>query len=886
MPQAPLEINAFEGGITDNFLDCRANQYQKADNLLVKNNKKFETRFGTRIYDATMYQTPAGNSRVGSMVLFNEELFFQSGRGFYWQDSSWQTVTGPSSNPFFPSNATTDYASYAIWNNHLIAASSSLAWPQKFYLDNNSSYKVRNAGLPSVTLTALYELANQIKAKFNAHIASAIHTTAIDATNQVTSPDAYDPVSLWTLAVELITDYTAHNADANLSSAWAYHAAQQTGTKLLTSSTRPNSLSELKALLDDIKAKYNSHDSDATAHSSGSTQQVSKVSAPTLSSAGGTGSTYIYTFVPYYSYYVGSVFYEDFGPSVQVTISNVGTPNTNTITISNIPTIANGTTQNWDTSNIKWKIYRTKDAGTTSYYLSEVTNGTTSTTDTTADSSLNTLLQIYTSGGVLDNDPPPPCKYVTVAGDVTWYGHCFEDGQTKKSRIRPSVKFDPDSCPASNGFDIEGELIGLSAVGIFPIAFEKTGRIYRIEGQKDELGVGVIERREIAKNVILTSNNSIVQTIDGIYFSATTGFYFTDGTRVIKISDSWNDTYSEIVETATQKNRIWGKYDGLSNRIYWCVQQDSSSTDNDKIYVLDLSWGLRPDPNGITDSAEATFTTITPSTNSWSPCCIAIDGSGNLTVADRRGYLFKFDENKFSDPRVNTAANPSTWYEAAITWDYRGPAFNAGTNNVKKIAGFLSVVLENQSSLSLQMSSQVDNSGIFDAMDEIRSRGNVVWGDIDAPPWLSSERDPVWLYFPLIIEKRRFSARPMRFMYRQVRMTNSNTVIIRSDDYAAGTVSGTVMTLSGTDDLPDDLSDYTIAFENDSYVRTYAITSWTATTVTFTDSLSLAPQGANKKWVIKGTRKNERMNLVAYSLNYDLLSDSHKPYRGDTSGNA
>lgn len=885
MPQAPLEINEFDGGITDNYLDCRANQYQKADNLLVKNNKKFETRYGTTIYDSTMYQTPAGNSRVGAMVLFGDELFYQSGRGLYYQTSSWQTITGAGSNPFFPSNATTDFASFAIWNNHLIASSSSLSWPQKFYLDNNSVYKVRNAGLPSITLTALYELANQIKSKFNAHIASAIHTTAVDSTNQVTSPDAYDPVSLWTLAMELITDYTAHNADANLASAWAYHAAQQSGTKLLTSSTRPNSLSELKTLLDDIKAKYNSHDADATAHSSGSTQQVSKVSAPTLSSAGGSGSTYIYTFVPYYSYYVGTVFYEDYGPTVQATVSNVGTPNTNTITITNIPTIANGTTQNWDTSNIKWKIYRTKDAGTTSYYLKEVTNGTTSTTDTTADASLNTLLQIYTSGGVLDNDPPPPCKFVTVAGDVTWYGYCFEDGQTKKSRIRPSVKFDPDSCPASNGFDIEGELIGLSSAGIYPIAFEKTGRIYRIEGQKDELGTGIIERREIAKNVILASNNSIVQTIDGIYFAALTGFYFTDGSKVIKISDNFNTTYKEIVETSTQYNRIHGKYDGLNNRIYWCVQQDSASSDNDKIYVLDLAWGLRASADGIVDSAEATFTTHTPSTHSWSPCCLALDTDGTLVVADRRGYIFKFDANKFSDPRINTATNPSTWYEAAITWDYRGPAFNAGTNNLKKQSAWLTVVLENQSNISLEISSQVDNSGLFFAMDEIRKRGNVVWGDVDAPSWQST--DPfTWQYFPLIIEKRRFGSQPMRYMYRQIRMTNSDTVIIRSDDYGTGTVATGVMTISAGVDLPSDLADYTIAFEDDSYATQYSITAWTSTTVTFTDNQTLAPQGAGQKWVIKGTRKNERLNLIAYSLNYELLSDSHRPFRGDTSGNA
>jgi hypothetical protein len=890
MPQTPLEITAFDGGMTDNFLGCQPNQYQRADNLLVRNNKKFETRFGTRIYDASMYQLPSGNQRVGSFVLFDSQFFMQSARALYYQNVTWQTVTGPSGNPFLPANSTSQFMSQGDWNGHLLAVSDSFCTPQKLYKDQNAAWQVRTAGLPSVTLVACMELANELKSKFNLHIASGVIHVTPDAAHQISSANAHDFASLLTLTAELMTDYTAHNADANLASAWVYHAAQQTGTKLLGSTTVPITLSEAKAMLDDIKAKYNSHDADATAHNLGSSQQSTKVSLPTIASAGGTGSDYIYALVPYYSYFVGSNFFEDFGPTVEIPISNVGVPESNTITISNIPTIANGSFQNYDTSNIKWKIYRTKDGGTTRLYVKEITNGTTSTTDTTADASLNDLVQIYTSGGVLDNDPPPPAKFVTIANDIAWYAHVREGGQTKKSRIRQSVKFDIDSCPEGLFIDLEDEIIGFSSVNIYPVAFGATGRIFRLEGFKDELGTGVIEKREIAKNVVLTSNNSIVQTVDGIYFAATTGFYFTDGSRVIKISDAFNDTYASLVETSTQRSRIYGKYDALKNRIFWAVTEDSASNDNDTLFVLDLKWGLRPSGQGIVDTADSTFTTLVPSSTSWSPCCVGLDASGNFVIGDRRGYIFKMDSNKFSDPRINTGTTPSNWFESSIVWNYEGPGINAGTDNLKKQVSTITAVMENQSNVSLQISAMADNSGVFRDLAEVRRRGNVVWGDIDAPNWLPGSDTPfVWLNFPLIIEQRRLPANPMRFLYLQIKMTNSNTVIIRSDDFGLANVNNVTHKAALEDyptmEWPADLTDYFITFAADGYVKEYPITSWTDEEVTFTDNANTAPSGEEQAWVIRGIRKNERLNLVSYSFMWELLSDSHRRYRGEDGGN-
>ena len=228
MGERALHFTDFSGGETDNYLDCPPNQGEKFQNFLIKNNKKLETRPGTDIYDTSLYQIPAGITRVSSLPkIENDVLFFQSTRNLYYQASSaWQTLVGPSSNLTLAAGTTSNYASWAEWQNHLLVTTDAFGSPMKIYRDDSSTLRVRNAGLPKLTLTACIELANQIKSKYNAHAQSAIHTASTDNTNLVTSADAYDFPSLVTLVTELIADFTAHNADANLASGRVYHGAQ------------------------------------------------------------------------------------------------------------------------------------------------------------------------------------------------------------------------------------------------------------------------------------------------------------------------------------------------------------------------------------------------------------------------------------------------------------------------------------------------------------------------------------------------------------------------------------------------------------------------------------------------------------------------------------
>lgn len=880
----PLEFTDFSGGITDNYIDGKLNTYKEADNLLVKDDKKFRNRFGTQIYNthSTMDQIPAGQTRVAAQFLFDGVYFYNNARNIYYQSSTtaWGTLQGTSSNAAMAAGTASTYLSWAEWNKHLIVTSSAYGSPMKIYNDSAGTTRVRNAGLPKITLVGCIELANQIKSKYNAHAASGTLHAHADSTNLTTSTDAHDLASLIVLTTELIADFTAHNADANLAAAWLYHGAQQVGAPAhtLASTTTPETLADCKTILDDIKTKYNAHDADATAHTSGATQVVAKVSAPSLASAGGTTHNYIYTFLAHFTYTVGGSTFQDFGPTYQVAITNIGTPNTNTVTIANIPTIANSTFENYDTATIQWYIYRTEDAGTTSYYLKAVTNGTTSTTDTATDASINTGVQIYTAGGVLDNDPPPQAKYVIQANDIVWYLNCKEGNSTRKFRVRQSVKFDGDSCPESFFIDMDDDITGGGVVGIYPIIFCNK-RIYRLEGFQDDQGNGAVQKFEISRTAGCINHLSIVNTLEGIFFAGQDGWYFTDGFSVTPIATQLRSRYLDLVSTQTQRDRMYGVFDIHKNLVYWACMASSSSDDNDVLYVLHLNFGV---------SRESTFTTVSPDADSWRASSIGFDASDVMQVGDSRGYVLAFDENYFSDVKVNVAVASSTWTTKAIIYDYQGPALSFGTVNAKKLASWITATFGNETNMSVTIGSKNDDSGTWHNLNEIRFRDNITWRDVDAPTWSHTFIGAAWRYFPMINEKRRFPSQNLRSMYKQIQFTNSLTVIARSDDLSstAAVVKAAHTATISSGSWPTEAVDHYISFASDNYTLNYLITARSSTVLTFTDTAVVVTDAAASKWVIRGYRRNERLNLVAFSLAWMPMTSSLKTYRGDDGANA
>lgn len=590
--------------------------------------------------------------------------------------------------------------------------------------------------------------------------------------------------------------------------------------------------------------------------------------SPTVVSSGGSGNNYVYAFLYYYTYTVGTTIFEDYGPTTQVQLTNAGAPNTNTVNVTVIPTLANGATLNYDTTNVKVYVYRTIASGTVFYKVGQVNNGTATFNDTMSDATLINQLQLYTNSGVLDNDPPPLCKYVHMVNGVGYYAHIKVGSQIFKNRVRQSAQDDPDSCPEGNYIDVLDEITGFSSYNDNPLVFTKN-HVYRLNGQYNELGQGQVSFEDITKTIGCVSNSSIVQTRFGVFWAGNDGFYWTDGFSFKKISDSINERYKDIVSTAARALRIDGKFDSVDNRVYWAVALDASSSDNDSFVVLDLRWGVRD---------ASTFTTRNNGT-SFSPTAIAFYG-GQLIRGDRRGYVFKHDAQYTTDPLVDTAVAATAWSTKAIVPLYRSTAFNFGMPMVRKWVPKILLTLVNLSNASVQISSINDNSSGEVDLYEIRFRGNYIWGDPN-PVW--GDDTILWSFFNLIEEMRRFPAGSMRCSYKQISITQSDTNIYNSDNVGAAVADRSTKkaTLTAPNVWPDDIVGYTIAFDNDDYTREYPITSRNSDTViTYTDGLSSSPNNISSKWVIRGQPKGEIINILSYVLYFSPMTDqSFKTFR-------
>lgn len=600
-------------------------------------------------------------------------------------------------------------------------------------------------------------------------------------------------------------------------------------------------------------------------------------SSPTVTAGGAGTNNYIYAFLYYFSYTVEGVAFEDFGPTTQVSLSNAAAPDSSTVSITGIPVLSNTTVNNWDTTSIKVKIYRTENDQTVLKFIGEITNGTTTYNDSASDASITNNVVIYTTGDVVDNDPAPPAKFIHITNDIAMYGYVKESGVEIPNKIRQSIKGDPDSCP-EDFFDLlEDEIMGISSFKSIFIVFCKNS-IYRLDGFFDEQGRNGISHTRISDVIGTVSNDSIVQTDLGLFFAAQQGWYFTDGWSVQKISHHLDLSYPALVDIDSAGRNIWGAFDKLEGRIFWTTQRETSSNDNDSCYVLDLNWKI---------SDESSFTTISGGT-SFQPTALLFKGT-DMYRADTRGYLLRHSSDLFTDPRIDTTANASDWAELTIIHDYISCAFDFGTTFVRKFVPKILATFKNITNIAIQIYGINDDGKSNEALSQIRYNSNCIWRDPE-PTW----GDPtiIWNQTGLIDEKRMFPATTLRCNYKQVRITNAFTIIKNSDTLSEGVVNNTLKTVTLTNAAsawPSASVGYVIAFENDDYTNEFEITVRNSDTkLTFLDATNLAPNDGTYKWLLKGYRKGEFMNPLSYVIHYKMLTDSQKSFHNpaDTGENA
>lgn len=589
-------------------------------------------------------------------------------------------------------------------------------------------------------------------------------------------------------------------------------------------------------------------------------------SSPTVGGAAG-GENYVYAFHYYYQYTIGTTVFEDYGPTTLVSKSNITAPNTSPVAITGIPVLSNGATLNYDTATVKVFIYRTINNGLTLYKIGEVTNGTTTFTDNFASTAITGNLLLYTNGGVLDFDPPPLAKYVHVVNGVAYYANIKDGTNFYKNQIRQSIPGDPDSCPALLTIDLLEEIVGISSYNDNPIVFSKK-RVYRLNGLYDELGQGQVTFEDITKTVGCMSHNSIVQTRFGVFWAGDDGFYWTDGFNFKKVSDSINERYKSLVSSDTRKLRMYATYDTVENNVIWACTSQTTSTDNDCFFMLDLRWGIN----------DASCFTTRVGGDSFAPTAVIYYGT-DLIRADKRGYVFRHNSTYKTDPKINTIVPYTTWTQQTIVPNYLSTVFNFGLPQVRKWVTKVLLSMQNETDVSVQINSINDQSTSTDALLPIRVRQNLLWGTATAV-WGSTL--PAWSSFQIIEQMRRFPATTLRCSYKQIQITQAYTIVYNSDTFGVSTVNSTLKTatLGGAGLWPTDSIDYYISFVTDNYTKQYLITNISGATLTYLDALNTQPSGSGVQWLIKGYPKGEVFNILSYVIYYaPLTSQSYKTYR-------
>lgn len=593
-------------------------------------------------------------------------------------------------------------------------------------------------------------------------------------------------------------------------------------------------------------------------------------SAITFTHAAGTES-FIYAFTYEYTYQVGSVTFVDVSTSYEVLRSLCPDPSVSAISIGALPSIPAGF-ENYDTAKIKIGVYRTINGGTTLYKVGEVTNGTTSFSDNKSDDAIQANEVIYTTGGVLYNDPPPLAKVVHVVNDIAYYGNLLEGSARVSNRLRQSVRGDFDACPEEFYIDLDEEIVAISSVNETPIVLCRVG-VFRIEGAFDELGRGGMSFQKISDAATCISSQSVVRTLDGIFWAGEDAFYFSDGFRVMKVSEELPETHKRIVSTAERKRRIVGTYDPEKRLVYWAVQKNA--TDCDTLYILHLSFGIR---------LHSTFTTASGG-EAFRPTALTYF-NGQLVRGDTRGYVLKHDDSILTDPEIDPVRPVKNWILNPVVYIYQSPAFNFGTAFVRKWVPKMGLIAKNLTNLSLEIVSNNDENRTIAALQPIRFRGNIDWGD---PETVWRDESIIWGYDGLIEEIRRFPAGSLRCNYKQITLTNAKVAITNSDTIGTATPNPSLKTITldsaASSDWPLECQGYFIAFDRDGYSKEYLILERADDTLTVLDPIGQLPSGSCG-WVIRGIPKYEQLGLVGYTIHYGMITSSQLQFKGSTGENS
>ena len=585
----------------------------------------------------------------------------------------------------------------------------------------------------------------------------------------------------------------------------------------------------------------------------------------TITPPTGTGFSYIYGFNYRYQYQVKDVIFLDRGPvffSDLIEGDEIGVNPANIV----LPTTL-ASNENWDVANIEIEISRTVNGGTDYFIVGTVPLGTSSFVDSTNDTDVVSLSPLYTNGGLSQNNTPPKSKFVHVVNNIGYYAFIQDGSSDEAYQVRQSIIGDPDSVPSDFNEFTEQEIRGLNSIFDRPLVFCEH-YIYRIDSVINSDGTGLMDLRRIDDRAGCVGQNSIIQTHLGIFWAGDIGFYWSDGFRVVKISDNINLTYQDFVANEERRQRIFATYEPSNERVIWAVCKEDGNNEPDMCIVLDLKFPER------FQSGQGCFTTMSNG-DSFRPTALAVN-ENKIYRGDTRGYVLVHDDQTFTDPRIDPTVSPTLWGRITIVHDIKTCFLDFGTKFLRKFVPRILVSAANTTNLSLAIESSNDNNRVTGSLKRIRYTSNITWGD-ELPLW--GDPRAQWNFQGLVEQWRRFPARGLRCQYKQVQFTNAVVDIIGSELLGQVVVDATnrTATLTGTFRWIRDLVEYSISFESDNFTENYRINTRSDTTIIF-DNGNVPVVSGSQKFIIRGKPKGEVLELNGYVIHWSLLSKSHTAF--------
>lgn len=859
-----LKVEDFSGGKTDFVLGGDANKAEEFDNFILTEKGDLMVRPGSEL----KYEVRIGGGDVPKNILDNRgTILLQAGKSVYSISGVTATeIVSPQSHSVFVGSINTIEPDFTYWNRHNLAVSQDLKSPQKIYLNDVAAWETTTLGLPDPLYATCIALANEIKAQYQAHRVDVTQHLVADNTNTISAANASNMDTLFALVDELKTDIQAHFDDA-ASGTPTYHTA--TFDRDITTAT-PDNLEEIYTLLVEMRTDLNTHDNGDAVHTLQNLHQVAATFLSPTTTSGAGAETFIYGVYFQYRYTSGDLEFLERSPIHLWEVTNL----TGTKTVSRLPVLASGALENWDDASVTKVIVRSTNGGSTLFELAEVSSATTSYSDTTSDATLQLNNAAYTEGGVLDDERPPPAKFVEAVGDVIFFGGVKENRLTKANRLRASKPGAPYSSPADFFLDFEDDIMGLGGQGQYCLTFLKKA-FYRVEGSIDSLGRGSLVKRAISTQIGCVSNRSIVSAKNGVYFAggingSFDGFYWTDGFTFKKISHDINLT----AKTLADPSEICGAYDALRNRALWGCKSDENADSNDTIFVAFLDYKTNFDGHPFfTWSGGRNADNFTASALAYV--------NGELLRADYRGYLMVHDDDTLTDPLVDTGLSPASWYTETVFYTYQSVGFHFGFDQVRKWVPKMCLNADNSTSISVNIETANDDSGVFVELNPVVRQVNPEWGD-PSIIWLVT--DLRWNYNPTISEWRWMKAadQALRCMYKQIKFSNAYVEVDNSDIIGPASVDGTANTVTLLDAAEAWVTDpvqYYISFDTDAYATEYKITAISGDVLTVEDVSNNLTTDASANWKIYGYKKREVFNLLNYTVAYQVITNTQETVR-------